>query len=255
MINCHCVQPLKMVYGMPVLLIAKLIPKSGDPITIEKKQISKFHKALASIMHSITENVFVKFIGLFECRADPKNYYLSLIVVRSFPGHDSKETIKSFLGYLDNTKMVDMNIGRTTYSVRLTSRIRLWNEATKLHDDFNFADLETKVHNHTILFSTNHLYKVYDQSFQILSPLLYCRQIQLNDSEFVEEDEQLTTFLTPKNITLMYYIRVSPSEVRVCADHYMGTSHHNAGNNVRHSVISMYTRVLFLFICGIFHVC
>ena len=103
-----------------------------------------------------------------------------------------------------------------------------------MHDDFNFADLETKVHNHTILFSTDNLYKVYDQSFQILSPLLYCRQLQLNDSEFVEEDEQLTTLLTPKNITLIYYIRVSPSEVRVCADYYMDASHHNAGNNVRH---------------------
>ena len=73
MTNCHCVKPLKMVYGMPVLLIAKLIPKSGDPVTTEKKQISKYHKALASILHSITDKVFVKFIGLFECRADPKN--------------------------------------------------------------------------------------------------------------------------------------------------------------------------------------
>lgn len=254
MVDCHCVQPLKSVYGMPVLLTIKLIPKSGELATITMKQISKYHEALESILQAISENINVQLVGLFECKADPKDYYLALVVVRSFPGYDTKEAIKPFLKYMDKTKISDMNIKRTTYSVRLTSRIRLWEDYNITHSRLRFEDLETKVYNHTLIFSDKDIQKVYKQKFQVLTPLLYCKQIQLNDKEYTENDERLATLLTPRSITLSYYNRLSATEVRVCADHYMEESHHNTGNNFRHSTIYTYICLLLIFSYGTFHV-
>ena len=231
---------------MPVLLTLKMILKSGDLVTLERKQIPKYHETLRRILRAITEHISVDFIGLFECRAGLNDYYPSLVVVRSFSGHDSKETIKPFLDYLDNKKLADMKIRRTTYSVGLTSRIRLWKEANITHYFSKFADLEAKVHNYTVLFSTNDMYMAYDQKFQILSPLLYCRQIQLNETEFKENDERLITLLTPRSIILSYYNRVSPSEVRVCADHYISKHHRNTGNKLTYSVFYMYITLLLI---------
>ena len=235
MVECQCVQPLKKIYGMPVLLTVKVVPQTGDLLSLERIQIPKYHNTLQRILRAITENIFVEFIGVFECKADPKGYFLSLVVVRSFPGHDSKETIKPLLDYLDNKQMTDMKIKRITYSVKLTSSVRFWNVLNVTLDRKipHFTDLEATVHNYTVLFSANDIHKVYDQKYQILSPLLYCPQIQLNDTEFEARDERLTTLLTPKNITLPYYNRVSISEVRVCADHYIDNHVRSAGNRLR----------------------
>ena len=235
MVGCQCVQPLKKIYGMPVLLTIKLVPQTNDLVSLERKQISKYHTTLKSILRAITENIFVEFIGLFECKADPKDYFLSLVVIRSFPGHDSKATIKPFLDHLENKKMANMKMKRITYSVKLTSSARFWKEFNGPLDRPipHFTDLAATVHNYTVLFSANDIHKVYDQKFQALSPLLYCQQIQLNHTEFEERNGRLNTLLTPKNITLSYYNRVSPSEVRVCTDHYIYKHQRSTGNRLR----------------------
>ena len=181
MVGCHCVQLLK-VYGMPVLLTVKVIPKSGYLTTFATKQISKYHVSLNRILHTISEKIFVDFIGLFECKADSEEYYLSLVVVSPYPGHDTKSTIRSFLDYLDNKKKLEMDFKQTKFSVGLTSRIRLWSWHNMTNYRLHLVELDSEVHNPTELFSKNDISKAYDQKFQVLSPLLYCRQIQLNDS-------------------------------------------------------------------------
>ena len=246
MVNCKCTHPFKGVYGMRILLTIKLIPRSGDLTTLKTKQITNFNNALEKILYTITENIFIDFIGLFECHADSGDYYLFFVVVRSHPGYDTKEVIEPFLGYLDNKgkvmEMVDNK--RSTYEVRLTSRIRLWNTYNDTSYSLNFRDLESTVQNYSTLFSTDALLDAYYQVFQVLSPLLYCKQIQLNDTEFEETDGQLTTLRTTRKITISYYHHSSPSTVRVCVDQYINK---NIGIRVGHSNFYLYVLLVIRF--------
>ena len=252
MIGCRCVQLLKQVYGMPVLLTVKVIPRSGDLTTLARKQITKYHASLNRTLHTISKNIFIDFIGLFECKADLEEYYLSLVLVRSYPGHDTKETIKPFLDYLDNDKTLAMSFIQTTYFVKPTSRIRLWTEinASEYRYYPNLADLDSEVQSQTELFSSYDIHTAYEQRFQILSPLLYCRQIQLNDTEFEEKDGRLITLLPSRNvssrkITISYYRRVPPSMARVCVDHYMKKTPKNMGVQIGRFSIYFYACVIF----------
>ena len=133
-----------------------------------------------------------------------------------------------------------MVIKQTTYSVRLTSRVRLWtwyNLDNPLEHRVNFQDLESTEQNYTVLFKTNDLAKAYRQKFQVVSPLFYCMQIRLNDTEFEETGGQLTTLRTFRKITLSFYHRT----VRVCADEYMKKSDKNVGMKVIHSKFYLFT--------------
>ena len=249
MVACKCIQPFKMVFGMPVLLTVKVIPRSGYLTTMTTKQIHRYHDTLKKTLHAISENISIEFIGLFECKADPDDYYLSLVVVRSYPGCDTKEMLEPFLNYLDNKRKIEMDFKQTTYIVKLSSRIRLWTWHKNLNEyRLKFQDLESKVQNHSILFESNDIFKAYDQEFQVLSPLLYCMQIQLNDTEFEEQDEQLTTLRTYRKIKISYYRRTSTSTVRVCMGQYMNKRASNIGMKVSHSKFYLY--VLLMIRCG-----
>ena len=247
MVDCQCIRPFKMVFGIPMLLTVKLIPKSGYLQTLATKQIPKYHDTLKKTLHAISANVSIEFIGLFECKADPEDYFLSLAVVRSNPGHDTKEVIKPFLNYLDNKGKMEMVVNRKTYSVKLTSRIRLWtwNNLRNMNEHHStFLDIESTVQNHSILFENNDITRAYDQKFQVLSPLLYCMQIQLDDTEFEVKGEQLTTLRTAGKITITYYRRTSASTVRVCTDQYLNKEASNIGIKVSHSKVYIYVLLM-----------
>ena len=250
MANCHCVQPFKQVFGMPVLLTIKLIPASGRLHTLTTDQIAKSHMTLKKLLHTISENISIDFIGLLKCKADAGDYYLSLVVVRSLPGYDTKEMIHPFLEYLDDEeRKIGMVIKRTTYSVRITSRIRLWTWKTLANEIHYFRDLESTVKSYTVLFDNNDLHKVYGQKFQILTPLLYCMQVRLNDTEFKELDGRLSTLHTPKKIILSYYRRISNTTVQVCADQYMEKRVKNNGITICLSKNFLYMYIILMFGC------
>ena len=232
MVNCHCVQPLKMIFGMPVLLTIKLKPTHGYWVeTPTANQITRYHNTLKEILLKISESIRVEFIGLLECVADAGEYFLSLALVRSLPGYDTKETMKPFLDYLDESRRnITMVVKQTTYSVRLTSRVRLW--ANRTDNQMHLDDLETPVQSKMTLFESYRYYEAYLQLFQVLSPLLYCRQVQLNNTEVEEKGGQLTTLRTHRKITLSYYHRTPLSTFQVCADHYIKGNDKSIGTAV-----------------------
>ena len=247
MVDCRCIQPFKMVFGMPVLLTIKLVPRAGQLETLTTRQIAMFHNTLKKILHTISENISVELIGLLESKADAEEYFLSLAVVRSLSGHDTKETIKPFLDYLDNKRRkIEMVVKQTTYSVRLTSRFRLWIWSNRTYASYNQRDLDSTIQSHTVLFA-NHdeMYKAYYQKFQVLSPLLYCTQIQLNNTEIEEKGDRLTTLRTSRKITISYYRRTSPSTVQVCADEYLKKSDTNTGTKVIYSKFYLYSLLIY----------
>ena len=259
MVNCKCIQPLKIVYGMPILLTIKLIPRSNNVETIKTNQISNFHNVLKKKLKEISSNISVEFIGMFECKSDSRDYYLSVMIIRSSPGNDTKVVIRPFLEYLDSTRKQEKIVFKqTTYSVRLTSRIRLWTVYNSTKTIFNMRDLESTLQNRTWLFSTDDmrvmwlfstekLQKAYYQRYQVLSPLLYCRQVQLNDTEFEDTEDRLITH-TARKITLWYYRYTSPSTARVCADQYINDSARNLGTKLGHTKLCLF--LLLTIVCG-----
>ena len=92
----------------------------------------------------------------------------------------------------------------------------------------------------------------FGQKFKGLSPLLYCMQIQLNDTEFDERDDGVIVVTSSENIKTPCNRLVTPSLVRVCADSYINIIY-NTGYQMS---LSLYVLVLALARCvstSIFH--
>ena len=61
-------------------------------------------------------------------------------------------------------------------------------------------------------------------SYQSLSRLLYCNQLQLNETEYFMSSGMATVNVTDPMIFISDYYKVSPSQIRVCVDAYLRKS-------------------------------
>ena len=245
MIGCRCVQLIKPISGMPILLTIKLIPRDGHLTAVDDKHIPKVLASLRRRMCIISENITVDFISMYEIKTDLQEYFLSLAVVRSFPGHDTKDTLKPFLEYLDKNRF-EIAYKQISYYGELTSRVRLWEEINDDHfSDNKILDFEAVIRSQKILFQKSDIARIFRQKFQAISPLLYCLQIQLKATEFEKSDDGLIVVTSSRNIKIPYYRQVTPSLIRVCADSFI-----NINKNTGYQMsLSLYACVLALARC------
>ena len=122
MVGCRCVQLIKPISGMPILLTIKVIPRDGNLTPLDDKQIPKVHASLRKRMRDIAENISIDFISMYEIKTDIEEYYLSIAVARSYPGHDAKDTMKPFLEFLDKNRF-EIDYKQNSYYGKLTSLI------------------------------------------------------------------------------------------------------------------------------------
>ena len=147
------------------------------------------------------------------------------MIARSDPGLDTKLAMRPFLRYLDTDEVLKLDVGKLDLSAALTSKARLWTEKVSNWGIFKACCLER---------TSNRLVQVYDSKdtinsgqigngiYQPMSRLLYCRQIELDQSEhFITNSGILYINVTEPMITISDYYPVSPSRARICADLYV----------------------------------
>ena len=237
--GCRCVQLIKPLSGMPILFTIKMIPRDGHLTALDDNQIPKVRTSLRKRMRDISENISIDFITMYGIKTGLQEYFLFLAVVRSFPDNDTKDTMKPFLEYLDKQRF-EIAYQRNSYYGKLTSRVRLWEQKNGTGWYQILQDLESKIREQKEIISNPGTAAAYGQKFQTFSPLLYCNQIQLNDTDFEVRDDGLFVVTNSRKIELPYFRLVSPSLVRICADRYLNMNK-NAGFQVNFSI---YVRVL-----------
>ena len=137
--------------------------------------------------------------------------------------------MKPFMKYLDTQQYIYLSMPNSAvpYDVTLTSLVSMWIDYDKdlKRQVFRAADLKLKTHkltpiysNSTTLDENRHLAR---GMYQVLSPLLYCIQVQLSGSEFFLKGGSVNTNTTSPIFTVPYYYMVKPGQVRVCASQYI----------------------------------
>ena len=172
---------------------------------------------------------------------------VGILSVPRHPGFDTKESMRPFIEYLDSKRRnISIVVTQHTFTFHLTSRVRLWawNDHEKDILLSDLRDLDVPLLSHNVLFKSNGFEEVFDQVYQVLSPLLYCLQVQLNDTEFEEHDGYVTILGTSRDLTLSYYRRTSPSTVQVCVAHYMSK---NAVVKISHSTFCVF--IIWILLC------
>ena len=243
---------MKILSGMPVLLHLKVVPESGHITRMARVRKRRYNSALIKILQKVADEITADVVATFKQETEAEENFLSFAIVRSKPDHDTKQAVKPFLDYLDNTRELEMQSGKMTHSVRFTSRVRLWTEMDETRIPYTtierLEDLDLGVQDPPLLYSKPTFRNIYYQIYQVLSPLIYCPQIQLNRNEFIEKDVYLVINTTTSKISLPYYYYINMTDARVCANHYLRQPK-NIGakfDNLRYYIIVMLIHVAFM---------
>ena len=237
--SCHCIQPFTQLSGMPVALMVKVTSRKDGSDSLTSGQLRKLHTTLENSLEAIAVNTTAEIATTLYVQQENATSltYLTIVIAYSDWGTDTKLAMRPFLRYLDTDEVLDLNIGKLHLSAILTTNARLWTEFDGVRGTFKACCLDQQPNqlvevyaNKDVVNSGNNIgYGIY----QPMSRLLYCKQVELNQTEHCITDSGILYInATEPMIATSDYHSVSESQVRVCADVYVPKASRKAKTSV-----------------------
>ena len=239
--KCQCQQPMKHFSGIPVQMFLKILPETPP---IGDIGLPLLHSAVKERLHAVVQNVAIAILATFKLETMAKDqYFVTAVRVQSNAGHDTKLTMKPFLRYRDTGDHLEIQTKKTSYSMELTGRSRIWLD-TKT-GDYRCKDFDAENSTATLLYLDRNVHPNNQNFYQPLSPLMYCFQVELELHEFEDNDGAVTINMTYPPVTIYDFYRMSketPSPIRICADLYFPE------RNVAHRCAQKFSEYILVFL-------
>ena len=217
--------------GMPVLLAVNVTARLDQTKPLTDMSLRKLHNALTKSLQAVAEHTTAEIATTFQPDNATSGHYLCIVIVRPDTGHGTKIVMKPFTKYLDTDEALTVQVDKYVFTVDLTSKVVLWtgkDEATRAR----------VFHARDMVQSTKEFVRVYVSDvimesdigrgiYQSLSKLLYCIQLQLNETEYFDRSDLVIVNVTAPTFPIFDYFKTSSSQVRVCADAYLRKSNGN----------------------------
>ena len=202
-----------------------MVAKSDRVQALTGAQLRKLHAALRKALETTAVNTTTEIAATFQQDTANLQTYLSAVTVHSDSGLDTKLTMIPFLRYLDTDNELELNIGNLDFSVSLTTKALLWTEwdTTLFKNSLQTCCLEQNPNTMIQVYTNNKHIAL--KGYQSLSRLLYCDQLQLNETEYIMSVDKVTVKVTGPIISISDYQSVPPSQIRICADAYIKKAH------------------------------
>ena len=224
------------------MLVLEATPKFENAFSLDDQKMSRFLTALTKALQTIANHTSAKVGALFDHNG---KYYLAIAIVRSDPGHGIKTTIKPYMTFLDPSQYFEMKGSKMVFTVRLMPKLKLWVEfeVKNRKNVINAQQLKKPMDNLTLIYSDIEVMDADGRHlgvFRPLSELLYFTQVQLNETEFIEKDGILTINTIQSSFSVSDYKRMSPTQVRVCANQYLRKSKTSGSTSTCWYIVSPY---------------
>ena len=238
--GCRCSELLEAVFGMPVLLKFQVRPEPGSKFPSTDALAAKFRKTLQKAVQNTIGHISADIVSSFR-QANGSNYFqLFAVIIRSNFGHDTKETLRPLLGYVDADVFLKITSGKNRYLVGLGNKIKLRSVNNRLVSAF---DLQTQ-RELVLDYSSIAYYGWYGMGiYQEFSPILFCKQVQFDNSQCTEKNGQIFINTTSSVLTVSDFYRTVSKDVRVCLDQYLPS----CGNSNGHVMVSL------IIVCTVYH--
>ena len=237
-IRCQCIKILKALSGMPVLLKIKVVSESDDVNQLTDIQIRKLETLIKRAIISLAKFTSMSIGATFRLNND----FLVIGGIKCDTGHDTKVTMEPLIKYLDTDEKITISSGKQTFSVTLSSKIAIWKAwETKYGTTFKVKDMETPNATYELISIEPGTMEsaIGRGEYQYLSRLLYCKQIQLNSTEFFERSGEITANISEPAFSTFDYYQVTSTEVRVCADSYLQAHKENGQHSHGPTVLAI----------------
>ena len=226
---CECFPALQNYSGMPILMKVKLTSKLNTNVTLNERQLKQLQTALTQKVEVEAKHSSAEVILTYRQENIRVPSYLSILIMRTDPGHDTKTTLASLMKYLDTDEELEVRARQVPFSAVLTTRIALWSEEVHATNKLTFQVRDMKSPSITfanIYTNDKTRLEIRRGQYQVLSRLLYCTQVQLNNAEYFERSGLIIVNVTSQQFAISDYYKIPPTreQVRVCADEYLKVS-------------------------------
>ena len=221
---CQCVNLIANITGMRVFLRLKVEPQASQTLPSTEAKRRKMRVALRKILTTTSKGNDVDIYATFTNTNSTRPYYFVIATITSTPGNDIREVTKPFLEYLDDSNFMEIKFDKTNLKARLTNRVDFWYDEMYL---FKAKEIKgkselTPIYMKTSLQERTFYTRMLTQGeYQILTPLLFCLQVQLDGNEFQEKDGIIQVNTTEALISVYDFIRMDDTHVRVCVEDYL----------------------------------
>ena len=226
---CECFPALQNYSGMPILIKIKLTSKLDTNVTLSVRQLKQLQTALAQKVESVAKDSSADVMLTYRQENVRVHSYLSILMVHSDPGHDTKTTMAPMMKYLETDEELELSASQVPFSAAMTTSIALWPEYTHATKQWTFQVQDMKSSQITfknIYENDKTIIEIVRGEYQVLSRLIYCTQVQLNNAEYFERSGLIIVNVTSHQFAISDYYKILPTreQVRVCADEYLKAS-------------------------------
>ena len=213
---------------MQVFLRLKVEPQKGLELPTSDTKRRKMRISLRKLLKTTSAGNDADILATFRNTDIDRPYYLVIATVTTTAGNDIKEATKPFLAHFDDLESMEISFDKTTYMVTLTSKVQFGVESDENNNMYFTAqeikgktELEAKYIKDSLRKPTFFMNSIRQGVYQLLTPILFCSQVQLDGNEFQEMNGVVQLNTTTLKDTIYDFIRIDDTHVRVCVDQYL----------------------------------
>ena len=218
-VGCECRPYVYQFAGISIALKLEVKPVSGLDMPGSVTQCRKVGVALTNALQKKYRKIKVKIMAVFASNiSNGNNYQVYVAIARTLQGFDTKKTFKELAKHLEGPSFLKFTAIRNNMLVKISNRIELREESDIFHAkaiDDNY-ELEQIYQDDQVVNSLGPR-----RRFQELSPLLFCKQIQLEQSEYTETGAVVNVNTSSAQYQTVNYYHPTMTTIRVCVNEFV----------------------------------
>ena len=201
---------------MPFLMSIKVQPTKGA--LLQQQDGDDFLTLSAAIRKALGkryERINFETMAIFYNNITAHAYQLHVIRAREEQGYDAKSSFKELAEAVEGPPFLRLVSGKYSYEAKLTNRITVWTNPLgeeRANDTGNELELQGVYMDDGLKSSL--------RWSQELSKLLFCQQVELNGTEYLEKHGVVTINVSSVDFQTTHYYHTATDKIRICAEDF-----------------------------------
>ena len=216
MILCKCMPFTSTTSGMAFVLLVKVRPVKGAKLPREEKdELVALSSAVRMALSTRYKRIEFETFAIFYSNNTDHEYQLHVIRAREDQGYSAKDYFKELAECVEGPPFLRLVSKQYSYDVELTNTVVLWKDSKtgyKANDTKNNLELQN-------IYEDIGLQSILRWS-QELSKLLYCQQVELNGTEFIEDNGAVTLNASSAGYQTTHYYHPEADKIRICTEDF-----------------------------------
>lgn len=218
--SCDCVPFAFNVTGVPMILKLVLRETTGHRLATGIKVIKNLVVSLAKEITNNYKELQVDTVAVFMDQSSLSECFWCVATARTLQGLDTKTSFKKLADRLEGPPFLKLAFANNNFEISLTNNMSLWraiNDEVAAKDLFSNVTLKSLYQNAEVINDLKYGFRF----FQELSPILFCKQVQLNESQYTEKDGIVTVTVSPAEYDTVNFYPVTGNRIRICVEDFL----------------------------------